>query len=856
MSRMARRAIPCLLLLSLALPPSGRADEPTSESLWRERPPPFRVYAEGFAGAPRPGAAIETRLGVVPWFLPPLDPSAERKAALEQAASHAAARFASAGLRAPRITRRDGVFPLYFVRDLGAAAAQYGPGYGEIGMTEALRVAEDDWDRVIAIGEADGFGPDLGIYPEKVAASGAHELFHGVQASYAHWSGHDATQSHEQKWVTEALADAIALWGIEGLTFLGNPPFDPRRRFASGSQRFGKALGLRPYDYPLDMRTAPPSMPIYPGGKTAESRQQMASYMTNSFWSFVWQHSLPAGKEWTPMSRALLLRTPARGTASLREDSVAWAHRSLVEYHPAWVGGLYDALPAFIAWWVAYPDQVMRSRRGEFAHQRWLGHAFVDGCPSYEINEAQPVVSFKLAVRELAAACVRVKWTGAPVGQSGWPAAALVAVAADGGGEAALDDLHVGIHGSDLGKPGGFTDASTGLPAIAWSGLSLDPLNPSRTEGETVITFTNVARDPLATRGRSYDIQLGVGTASASGQVTKPADAAQAQPASRVRVPDKRRAVPAVVAPGKGRPLQATPAPAAGKDDCDNATMKTASATLMGFASRVRERPAPSMQAICLGAVASLDRDSLQPPLVADVQLKLPMVPVGHAGPLPGAEVHVDWRDPALGGRGKDGVSARTRDVRLEVEESTLGFVRGRYAARFVAAKHGVEGELAGDFLVWRAHADELRPPGDPLDIASSDLLLTFAATGKDVTQMRAQLGRRGGERADREPTGDAGGACSLDCDALRHGQVSASCRSALAELYEACGDHAATDAAEVRALATWMLRNMPEPMRTEMVGQLVDQIMAMPSAMREDWARKLRAERDGSGSGSPKNPH
>ena len=37
----------------------------------------------------------------------------------------------------------------------------------------------------------------------------------------------------------------------------------------------------------------------------------------------------------------------------------------------------------------------------------------------------------------------------------------------------------------------------------------------------------------------------------------------------------------------------------------------------------------------------------------------------------------------------------------------------------------------------------------------------------------------------------------------------------------------------------------MPEPMRTEMSDGTVDTVMKMPSALREDWATKLRAARD-----------
>ena len=106
---MPRNVARLFLAILLAWPLAGTSAEPTSEELWRRQPPPFQTLAEGLVGPPRPGAAMETRLGFIPWFLPPLAADQDRLRALEQAASHSARRYAGVGLRAPRITRRDGV---------------------------------------------------------------------------------------------------------------------------------------------------------------------------------------------------------------------------------------------------------------------------------------------------------------------------------------------------------------------------------------------------------------------------------------------------------------------------------------------------------------------------------------------------------------------------------------------------------------------------------------------------------------------------------------------------------------------------------------------------------------------------
>ena len=837
---------------ALCWPLAAGGAEPTSEELWRRQPPPFKIYAEGMSAPADGSAAREMRGFVLPWLLPPLDPSPRRVAALEEAASHSAMRMAAIGLRAPRIHRRDGVYPIYLVRDLGGSAAQYGPGFGEVGITELRRIYNDDWDRVVIVGEAAGFGSDMPIFPEQVASSVAHELFHGVQASYAHWSGHDKSDTHEQKWVTEGLPEAIGEWSIQGLPFMGGPPFHPRRRFASGNPRFGMALGMRPYDYPLDMRIAPMRMPIYPKGDTPELRRQMASYMTSSFWSYAWDHSMPAGKAWTPMSRALLLRTPQTGTASLREDSVAWTHQTLARYHPAWTRGLYDALPAFIPWWVAFPDEVMRSRRGEFAHSRWLGHAFIDGCPLYELNEANPTATFKAPIRELAAYCVRVKWTGASVGRSGWPAAALIVVPADGGGETALSDLHLGLHGTNLGKSDPYNDPKSGLPSLAWGGLSLDPRHPMETDGEAVITFTNVARDPLATTRRIYEIHLGMATATVTGQLDKPAEEGF-RPASRVRVGSRRSVQPGVVVPlppGDSLSLALTPSPAAGKDDCSNATAKTAGLVALGMDKAGPAAGTGNLMSICLEVAATATRESLRPARQPDVELKLPAVPDGHTGPIEGGEVVATWNDPDLGEPGVQHVHARTRDVQLQIEQANPAFVRGRFLARFSAPADTANGELRGDFVAWRAPTDQRLAVSDPLDYASSDLLQTFAAMGRSPEDMRAQLGRRKPprQRSPSPPPTGAGEACPMDCAALREGKVSQACRQLMPAVYEACPQEGQTGQDEILSLAAWLYRDLPEPMRSELVSGSVDAVMAMPSAIREDWARKIRAQREAAG--------
>ena len=66
--------------------------------------------------------------------------------------------------------------------------------------------------------------------------------------------------------------------------------------------------------------------------------------------------------------------------------------------------------------------------------------------------------------------------------------------------------------------------------------------------------------------------------------------------------------------------------------------------------------------------------------------------------------------------------------------------------------------------------------------------------------------------------------------------------------VYEACPQEGQTGQDEILSLAAWLYRDLPEPMRSELVSGSVDAVMAMPSAIREDWARKIRAQREAAG--------
>ena len=811
------RATACLFALLPAL--AGAKD---STTLWQQSPPPFEVYDEGLAGPGGNGRATSPLpdAGEWAWYLPPIQPDEARNRALAAAASHTAERLRHLGLRAPVLTVHEDHYPLYLVKSLGSSAAHHGPGYREFGEVEQERRRANDWDWTLVVGEDGAFGKDFGIYPEKGALAIGHELFHGIQRAYPTAIPRPPTGKHDGKWVTEALPDALGLWSIKDLSIWGSPPFDWRRRFASGSQRFGKVLGMRPYDYPLDVRTAPPQMPIFPQGVRPELRAEMTSYMSSSFWRYVYEASLPDDRAWQPLVPALADGPVGAQARNLREESTLWADRSLRRRHPVWHRGLYDAFPAFIAWWVDFPDFVMRSRQGELRHDRWLSHAFLDGCPLFELDEPVPTTRYQFEIRPLSARCFRVKWTGASLGRSGWPAASIAVRPLDTDTRAAVEAIHLGFNGGKAGRPPAVTDPGTGEPSLLWTGLALDPFNPINTGGEAVLTFSNVAREPLDTKTRRYELEVGMAMASSQGNLLKPADAAEGSPASSVQFAARRRALPALapsVAQGESMSIEATASPLAARDDCLNATAKMAGGVAQAGMPGERTSVSPERAGICLDMTAGATRESIQPPREPKVSLVLPHVPDGHTGPIDGARAHVTWRDPSLGRN--DHVSARTRDVRVDVRLASAAIVSGTYEARFDAKRDDVEGVVSGEFTVWRALSDERLPPADPLDLVSSDMMMKVAHGGGSLDELRERMARN---LPRARPARPAAGASAVV--------------PAVPE--------DATTRAEIEELARWIMRMMPEPQRGEMVRKTVDSVMRMPPALREQWAARVRAER------------
>lgn len=777
------------------------AIEPTPKQLWKQSPPPpFRVVAAepvSDLSEKRAYTEAEWRRFLVYGSLnyadfattdpatvmfplrmsAPLKPSKDRLLDLEIAGSLAASRYAALGLRPPELHVEEGRFRALFVRDAGGAAAFYGRGL------EKVEDPEDIFKRWTArpkglgpipkylfIGENVAYAEDLSIFPAKGALSMAHELFHAIQASYPSFSRHERKGAHDGKWITEGIPDAIAPWALDGIRFNGASAFEWKKSLKSGSERFGKVLGLRPYDYPLDLRAVPyPKMKIQSELRGDGGITEMSSYMTSSFWRYVLFEKPKPSLEWKALPA--LMEDPIGRGKTMREDALKWADEAVTLSIPTFTDGLFRGFSAFIAERVEYPDQVMGSRQGVFAHPTWLEYMFQDGCPLITLNGSEPKPpTIDLVIPQLAAKCLRLKWTGPRHANSGAPTATLTATVLNSKNEArSVESLHIGHHGTSEGFFASYKDQGTGATVKLGNTLDLDPLNPSKTNNELVVTLTNVARSPLDTAIQQYRITIIVNSSQAQGTVTQPADSEAKRPASTGKSSGKRRNHPGVSKPTAQDGVGIGAADASGDIDelydCFNGMFKQLSAGALLLNSKVREKQIatePPPQCNMLTKIADpAFKDRFKGKM--GVEIRLPPIATGHKGGVKGAVVSVGWSDPAMRPQHNDDIGAETELVNVNITEATETYIRGGFSARFTEALHGVVGTVTGDFLQARADTSEFDFSEQPLDYFSSDMLLSFYYAGMDGKTLQgmaaevAATARR--ERGAGGSTGGSGGA-------------------------------------------------------------------------------------------------
>lgn len=176
--------------------------------------------------------------------------------------------------------------------------------------------------------------------------------------------------------------------------------------------------------------------------------------------------------------------------------------------HPAWgASGLHRALPAFIAHFVEWPDQILKSRKGYCRHKEWIDALFMSGAPLFEIGPGQDIDAPLGHIQPLAARAIRFALPPIDPAGTRYPRVTITLIAEDGPGDA-IDHLHVGLRGNVLGnllaQPGRYGRGRV----RRWFNVDARPLMRSATNGETVLTISNVAPD--AVRSKPLKVRLHV----------------------------------------------------------------------------------------------------------------------------------------------------------------------------------------------------------------------------------------------------------------------------------------------------------------------------------------------------------
>ena len=702
---------------------------------WQDDNPEFQVIVSDLYA---PGGSQTSLLGS-PYFAASANNSLERRYMVEYFAEYAARKFKQIKLPAPRNEVDNNQFQLYFLQSLGAASAAHGPGWSN---QLAITGPQTYYMRV---SNSEGFENknDWPIYPYKVGASIAHELFHGVQHHYPAILEAKNSTATDDKWYSEGIPDAVGQWAMRGASVLKQPSFSPETTFKSGNCRFAKALGLRPYDYPLELSTAPRSAPwtrcMQEPPTAPKDFKEIFSYQTSSFWRFIFDDSVPAHQEFKHLN-AFANRSATDPTSPARA-ALKLTDAGLKAVHPTWKKGLYDAYPAFIAHWVNFPATVMKSQQGVFADAEWMRYVFSDGCKTVTLGQVfQPTEVVKLRIRPNAAACVRVKWAG----RNFRPAQIYTRLEIEGKRDMdALEGIRIGAGGEALGllNVEYFTDPNTQqqrlryAPAGGVGLLDFLPEHPSYTGDEVVYTITNMRKDPLKTVQEDVLLSLSTSEFTVSGNITYAPKSSDPKnpppPPSKPKLTGKLNQHTGVTR--DNNEISTTLFSGEQGDKLQTCTLqnmltKTSPSQVTAYASpftQAANQGCPLGQAMSGGLTAT---QALRQGMV-EIDLRLPNLPLGRVGQVTDAEVKVKWFDP----HPKHGdIQVHSSSVLVNITENTADHIKGQLTAQF--QDDDSNGQLQAEFMlsILDDNATDLIVSNDITDIFSTGwwMAQAFASHG------------------------------------------------------------------------------------------------------------------------------
>lgn len=723
----------------------------------------------------------------------------------------ASAFYKARGMSAPALPTADGGFQLFFVTEMGDVNGAFGEMRGSVFAVEKLpdtgtllTMADLVMDIVppgnhLAI-NAENFFKPAAVHPWAPRVTLAHELLHAVDL-------HTLSAS-----LTEAMvADNVGKWWAEGNIEATAPRalrdvgFDPLKLWDAGHGEYAQNVGMRPYDYSLCLKRVPPRRPTWvrgrqgppPKGTTeaalADSFWKFnATYFTSSFWRFILKEEAPYRGTTrygatTPGDFELMLPlrrmevTPAdisavAGNPHL-DAGIPVLDRFLRNHHPTWgASGLHRAFPAFIAHWIEWPDQVVKSRKGHYEHLSWLETIFMDGVKIHDLTPDQPIVG-ELEIWPMAAKAIQFQLpTEGPTSSAYPPISITVSIIEDNGQANAIDNVHVGLRGQCLPNAMSAKLKSGSGRVRRWPSVKGTPLKRRAVNGYTILSFINVAPDPAKTRPVKIRFEVAMQVASAAGQlsynpvpiVTPEGKTVRLPPSQPIPGPDTVPVVP-VEKTRDGVRLTII-------KDADMVRMM---GTALDMASAMAvERDADDARAPMLGdpavmaaMAAKMSRDAKTP---LHLELTLPQLEMGYSGPVGNCTVTASWNDPVYRPFQQygvnTGVTMETDAVQVQVVTSEAGMITGSFRADFSAGSQNTEaayrGTIQGKFqtsVVRDEDETDEKLPEDPGVCLPSDFFVGAARAGMDQAALAAAIADAAANMSNTDDSSENGIADSAD---------------------------------------------------------------------------------------------
>ncbi|MBX3477770.1 MAG: hypothetical protein KF910_09185 [Brevundimonas sp.] len=726
----------------------------------------------------------------------------EQLADAKQALNTAAVYFQKLGMAAPKLPIADGKFYVFVLSNMEHAAGATGLALAADpveGATPAGAAIVPEGTHLM-LNSLEYFAP-YADHPFSSKITIAHEMVHAIDQYMVITDGpKDGILEGVNKWWSEGSTDSAPQYAFQTLGYV------PENTLKHGARSHTKNIGARPYDYPLTLKGVPRRMPVWvsaglptpaDAADAAEAADDFwnynATYFTSSFWRFLYKEEAPVkldGGGTRPGAFELfpVLRTiqivgthinKARANSEWVDTGIPALDDFLRDHHPTWgATGLHRAFPAFIAHFVEWPDQVVKSRSGYLAHQKWLDCLFMDGVDKHELTPNKDI-TVDLTILPLAAKAIRFETP--PVfsvaGDEYAPVTISVSVLDGSGQSNPIDNIHVGLRGQCLAN--GHSQPGRHGRVRRWSSVKATPLNRSKVNNETVLSFINVAPDPSTTRPVRIRVTVSLQVASSTGQPSY-----HPPPVERAEGPPVH--VPPSVAPRGPEQLPIVPVEI-GSEKTTLVLIKNADVVRMVNDSL----DTASLMAVSRenedgeqAAIGAAGRPVLGGPRTAEmgqammrslrVELAMPTLALDHIGPVAGAEVAAEWYEPAYVALAQYGVSpgvrVETDAVQVTITSRNEGAVMGSFSADFSRGSQNVDaifrGRIEGQFCMGIVHdepAGDKQAPEDPSAMLPTDFFIGLARAGMSTGDIADALrdavaDMRRDEGQDEPPSRSEGG--------------------------------------------------------------------------------------------------